>query len=80
MRRYMDILFQFLTVMSGVRVALPRRGRYQRRFQMPKIHPPTCLIDFISNLPGWLIDGLIDVLVIGGCTFCFLLMWLALFC
>ena len=79
MREYLEIFLQFVNVLTGWQLAMPRRGRYLRRWRLPVIQTPSVLIRLSPALRCWLGGALIDVLVIGGGALCFLIMWILLF-
>lgn len=76
---YLNVVLQFFGVMAGRDLALPKRGRYQRRWRLPELRIPDGLLKLSPGMRSFLTSTLIDVLLIGGGTLVFMLVWVYLF-
>ena len=64
---YLNVLCQFVNLLTGWHVVLPKRGRYQRPWRLPAFR----LHRIMSGVPHWFSDALADgLLILGGTLIC----------
>ena len=76
---YLNVVLQFFGVMAGRDLALPKRGRYQRRWRLSELRIPAPLLKLSPSTRSWMSGALIDALLIGGGTLIYMLIWVHLF-